>query len=842
VGAEIIFGYKAEEVIGKNISLLIPPDHADEAPDILKRMTQGEHIENFETVRMRKDGTIIPVSLNFSAIKDSSGKVIGASKIAHDITERKLAEESLRESEERLRLAYQAANIGAFEWNVQTGVNVWTPQLEAMYGLARGEFGKTQPAWEQLVHPEDRAAALGWVNQAFETGKPVEGEWRVVWRNGSVHWIAGRFQAFKDAAGKPLRLSGVNMDITERKRAEEALRESGERLKRSQEISHLGSWELDLVNDRLFWSDEVYRIFGLKPQEFGATYEAFLEAVHPDDRTAVDTAYSSSIRERRDHYEIMHRIVRKATGEVRIVHEKCEHLRDDSGRIIRSVGMVHDITERKRAEVALTASEAKYRSLFENMIDGLAYHRIVTDENGKPVDYIFLEANEAFEKLTGLKRTDIIGKSVREALPGIENDPADWIGTYGKVALTGQEVRFQHYAAQLGKWYSVSAYSPMKGYFVAIFEDITENKMGEAALRGSEERFRSMFERHQAVMLLVEPESGAIVDANDAASRFYGYPPERLRAMRIQDINQLKPEDVAAERKLAAEEKRNHFIFPHRLADGRVRWVEVYSTPFEAQGKPLLFSIIHDITERKQAEADVLKLSEDMAARNLELETVNKELESFVYSVSHDLRAPLRSVSGFSKILVEDYVDKLDAQASDYLARIYSGSEKMSQRIEALLHLSRISRQDLNRSEVALSRVASALVFDLRQADPGRNVEVVIAGGLTASADLNLIKVALSNLFENAWKFTSKTADARIEFGALDKEGQRVYYVKDNGAGFDPDYADRMFWPFHRLHSDQEFEGTGIGLAIVERAIRRHGGRIWAEGEPGKGAVFYFTL
>ena len=157
----------------------------------------------------------------------------------------------MRESEERLRLAHQAAKIGAFEWNVQTGVNVWTPELEAMYGLARGEFGKTQPAWEQLVHPEDRAAAVGLVNQTFETGEPVEGEWRVVWRDGSVHWIAGRFQAFKDAAGKPLRLSGVNMDITERKQAEETLRQIREDLSLAQavaDISEAGGWMFGAMN------------------------------------------------------------------------------------------------------------------------------------------------------------------------------------------------------------------------------------------------------------------------------------------------------------------------------------------------------------------------------------------------------------------------------------------------------------------------------------------------------------------------------------------------------------------------------------------------------------------
>jgi light-regulated signal transduction histidine kinase (bacteriophytochrome) len=191
---------------------------------------------------------------------------------------------------------------------------------------------------------------------------------------------------------------------------------------------------------------------------------------------------------------------------------------------------------------------------------------------------------------------------------------------------------------------------------------------------------------------------------------------------------------------------------------------------------------------------------------------------------------------------MEEYQGRLDAQGNDYLARIQNSSEKMEERIKALLHLTKISRQDLERTQVDLRRVASTIAHDLREAESNRSVEVVIAEGLTAFADLSLIKVALSQLFENAWKFISTTDNPRIEFGTSEQDGKTVYYMKDNGAGFDQSFAERLFLPFQRLHSEQEFDGTGIGLAIVERVIRRHGGKIWAEGEPGKGSMFYFTL
>lgn len=253
-----------------------------------------------------------------------------------------------------------------------------------------------------------------------------------------------------------------------------------------------------------------------------------------------------------------------------------------------------------------------------------------------------------------------------------------------------------------------------------------------------------------------------------------------------------------------------------------------------------------DITDRKRAEEQVRRLNAELEQRvrdrTAELETTARDLDAFAYSVSHDLRAPLRSLHGFGQVLLDDYADKLDDDGRRYLGRIQANVARMSQLIDDLLRLSRATRTGLTRGRVDISTLAGEIIGELRSAEPGRRVEAVIATGLVATGDSRLIRLALGNLLSNAWKFTSKREHAVIDVGALHRDGEQVFFVRDNGAGFDMRYAGKLFDPLQRLHTATDFDGTGIGLAIVHRILRRHGGRIWAEAEPGKGATFFFTL
>jgi light-regulated signal transduction histidine kinase (bacteriophytochrome) len=255
----------------------------------------------------------------------------------------------------------------------------------------------------------------------------------------------------------------------------------------------------------------------------------------------------------------------------------------------------------------------------------------------------------------------------------------------------------------------------------------------------------------------------------------------------------------------------------------------------DEEGVPLyLLGISEDITERREA-AEALKAAKNAA------ESANHELEAFSYAVAHDLRAPLRSIDGFSLALLEDCGEKLDAVGAEHLHRVRSCAQRMGQTIDALLGLSRLSRGELVRQEVDVTTMAKECLQRLKEASPGRNVETVVQDGLVGHGDVRLLRAALDNLLGNAWKFTSKLAEARIEVGKVSSE-EAPFFVRDNGAGFDPAYADKLFGAFQRLHGASEFEGSGIGLATVQRIVRRHGGRVWAEGRVGQGATFYFTV
>ncbi|MHB8854605.1 MAG: response regulator, partial [Ignavibacteriaceae bacterium] len=287
----------------------------------------------------------------------------------------------------------------------------------------------------------------------------------------------------------------------------------------------------------------------------------------------------------------------------------------------------------------------------------------------------------------------------------------------------------------------------------------------------------------------------------------------------------------------------------NKTKDGKLVVIERTVSPILDEEKNIIgfLAVQRDISERKHAEAEIQKLNSELENRIIErtaqLESAYKELEAFSYSVSHDLRAPLRSINGFSSALLKNYSDKLDEKGKKYLQFVNSATKKMNDLIEDLIGLSRVSRAALNCSTVDLSLIVNNIISDLRKDDPSRSYEFIIEQGLSAECDKNLISIVIENLLRNSFKYSSKKPNTSIEFNVIKKDGEKnIFFVRDKGAGFNMKYAGKLFGPFQRLHSESEFPGTGIGLATVKRIINRHGGNIWAEGEIENGATFYFTL
>jgi PAS domain S-box-containing protein len=380
---------------------------------------------------------------------------------------------------------------------------------------------------------------------------------------------------------------------------------------------------------------------------------------------------------------------------------------------------------------------------------------------------------------------------------------------------------------------------------VALQAEIVQRRRAEEALKENEERYRQMFENNHAVKLLLDPTSGAIVDANPAAAEFYGYSLAELRRMTIAQINLLPAEQVAAEMSRAASAQRTYFLFRHRLASGEVRDVEVYSSPFVFKGQRLLYSIVHDITERRQAETALRALNADLeqrvAERTAELQRSNDELQQFAYIVSHDLTEPLRTVASYVQLLAKRAQGTLDAEMQEFIGFAVDGARRMQQLIQDLLAYTRAAGTEQEFGAVDGEVVLARVLGDLQVAITDSGAEVTHDPLPTLHGDAKQIGLVFQNLIGNALKFRS-TAPPHIHVSARREGARWLLSVRDNGIGIAPRHAEQIFQVFQRLHPRSEYSGTGIGLAICKKIIERHGGRIWVESTPGNGATFFFTL
>jgi PAS domain S-box-containing protein len=494
------------------------------------------------------------------------------------------------------------------------------------------------------------------------------------------------------------------------------------------------------------------------------------------------------------------------------------------------------------------------RAILDNAAEGLA----VVDASGRP-----LYLNDLARKLLGLgmvgsgpdtwsERYGIFYPDMRTRCPSErlpiyralqgENAPEEDLFMRNASLPEGQHV---HSIARPVR----DSQGKLLGATLSL-RDTQGQRMAEADQRRTEMRFKLLVESAQEGLWTVDANNRTTY-VNRYFAQMLGYTVDEMMEKTLFDI--IREEDLALMQQYVVDRREGKSAvlndFRLKRKDGTLIWTLVSTGPLlDENGKYAgSMAMITDITQRREAEEQVRRLNAELerriAERTAQLEFSNRELEAFAYSVAHDLRAPLRSISNFTLALSEDCADKLDATGLDYLQRIRGSSQRMSDLIDGILALSRVNRTEFVESDVNLSGLSRAISEQLQRWQPERTVRFQLQDGLVDRGDSQLLRLVLENLMGNAWKFTRERPVAEIEFGTLPDTGTgRVYFVRDNGAGFDMEYQKKLFGVFQRLHTQQEFEGNGVGLATVQRIIRRHGGRVWGEGRVGQGAAFYFTL
>jgi len=521
-------------------------------------------------------------------------------------------------------------------------------------------------------------------------------------------------------------------------------------------------------------------------------------------------------------------------------------------------------------EINLRVATAKELNVAQEVLR-LSQQRLVSHFEHTPLAVIewntnfeFVNWNPAAQHIFGYSKDEVLGRHIYEnILPENMKEHVDkvWddlLANRGGRRSTNENIT-KDGRTILCEWYNTPLVDP-DGKVIGVaslVDDITERKQAEEALKESEARYRSVIAA-MAEGIVVQDTDMQVSAFNASALKILGLTEDQMLGRTSMDSRWRSIHDDGSPfsgdthpgaMSLRTGKSYSNVVMGVHRPDETLVWISINSEPLMREGevKPSgSVASFTDITERRKAEQELEKyrnhLEVMVSERTAALEVANKELEAFSYSVSHDLRSPLRSIDGFSHALIEDYAEVLDSDGNNFLNRIRDGAQHMGRLIDAILSLSRVTRSDFKPEIIDLSAMAQAIFNKYQDDEPERVVNVEIMPGIINMADKSLVGIVLDNLLGNAWKYTGKIDNARIEFGAMKKNDRKIFYVRDNGAGFDMKYVNKLFGAFQRLHQPDEFEGTGIGLVTVSRIVRRHGGEVWAEAKPGQGATFFFTL